>query len=126
MSAIKHELALALQEVGTIRPWFSDVDGFWVFSHTAYPTVDYMGDTPEDTITGYTRILEAFLCERLNGTVAGFVDQLTVGRGGKRVGAGRPIGSVKTPSLRISVPTDIANWLKGQPDHWEQVRKLMG
>jgi hypothetical protein len=33
------------------------------------------------------------------------------GRGGKRKGAGRPQGTKKEPTKRVSLPLDIADWI---------------
>jgi hypothetical protein len=52
------------------------------------------------------------------------VEKRTKGRGGKRKGAGRPKGTKKPPTRRISLPTDIADWIE-QPRAIPQLRQLI-
>lgn len=119
---IDKEFEKALTEIGEIKPWFSEPDGFYVFKHPAYPVVDYFGDTPELTIEGYKRILKEWIEERMDENIPEFVEKMTSGRGGARVGSGRP---KKEPTTQIRVPSDIARWLRSDPKHYEEIRRMM-
>ncbi len=119
---LEAEYREALSEIGEILPYWSEEDGFYIFQHPAYPTVDYVGDTPQATVKGYKRILKSFIRDRMMGNVAEFVDKMTSGRGGVRPNSGRPRN--KIPAIRIYVPKDIADWLQ-DPGHVDQIRALM-
>lgn len=123
----KHlETQKALQEIGVIEPWFSEEDGLYVFEHPAYPAVVYGHKNKEKAIQGYKKALEEFIEDRLSGNVADFVEAMTSGRGGKRDGAGRPVGTKKAAKKRIYLETDVADWLNSNPQNVEAVRqKLM-
>lgn len=121
---IKEHLKIALDEVGSIRPWFDKEFNNWIFSHPAYP-VEYAGDSQEEVLKGYPLYLHDFIEERLNNNLSPLTEKKTTGRGGKREGAGRPIGSTKESKLRIYLPEDIANWIKLHPEFINQVRRLM-
>jgi hypothetical protein len=107
---IKEHLKIALDEIGQIEPWFDKNYKTWVFSHPAYP-VEYGGLTKEDVVKNYPLYLHDFIEERLNDNLSEFTERNTTGRGGKRKGAGRPIGSNKEPKMRVSLPIDIATWI---------------
>ena len=119
---IEKEVQKALMEIGEIKPWFSDEYGFYVFKHPTYPVVDYVGDTPEETIEGYKRILKEWIQERINQNIPDFVEKMTSGRGGARPGAGRP---KKEETTQIRIPTDIATWLRADPSRYHKIRELM-
>lgn len=120
---INEHLAIALQEIGEIKPKFAkDVDA-WVFSHPKYP-VRYAGDSPEEVIQNYPLYLRDFIEERLNNNLAPSVEKKTRGKGGKREGAGRPKGTKKERKTRVYLPDDIASWIK-RPEAIPQLRKLM-
>lgn len=106
----KH-LKMALDEIGKIEPWFDEDVNAWVFEHPLYP-VGYAGNTSQEVIKNYPLHIREFLLERLNGNLNPLVERETKGHGGKRIGAGRPRGTVKTPTKQIRVPSDIADWLK--------------
>ena len=107
---IKHNLELALKEVGKIKPWFDDEVNAWVFSHDLYP-VEYGGDSKEEVIENYPLYLEEFIKHRLDDNLAENVEKRTKGHGGKRHGAGRPKGTV-TPKKRIYVTEEMYDLLK--------------
>ena len=120
---IEEHLKIALKEVGEIKPWFDEDVNAWVFGHRAYP-VEYAGESKEEVIQNYPKYLREFIRQRLNDNLAPSVEKKTKGRGGKRAGSGRPKGTKKTPTRRISVPVDIADWLD-QPSAIPQVRQLI-
>src|ERR1700730_10053938 len=99
---IKEHLKIALEEVGLIEPWFEKDYKTWVFSHPAYP-VEYSGDTREEVVKNYPLYLYDFIEERLNDNLSPFTEKRTSGRGGKRDGSGRPKGTVKEPTKRITL-----------------------
>lgn len=107
---IKEHLEVALKEVGSIEPWFDKEYKTWVFSHFAYP-VEYSGDTKEEVIKNYPLYLYDFIEERLNDNLSPSTERETTGRGGKRKGAGRPEGTKKEMTKRVTLPVDIANWI---------------
>ena len=107
---IKEHLVIALEEVGNIEPWFDKSYKTWVFSHSAYP-VEYTGDTKEEVIKNYPLYLQEFIEERLNNNLSEITEKKTKGRGGKREGAGRPVGTKKEPTERVTLPKDIAQWI---------------
>jgi hypothetical protein len=107
---IKEHLKIALEEVGVIDPWFDQKYKTWVFSNDAYP-VECSGDTKEEVISNYPKYLYDFIEERLNDNLSKITEKKTQGRGGKRERAGRPIGTKKEPTKRVSLPVDIADWI---------------
>lgn len=107
---IKEHLKIALQEIGKIKPWFDKPYKTWVFSHPAYP-VEYSGDSKEEVIKNYPIYLADFIEERLNENLSPITEKKTHGRGGKREGSGRPVGTTKEPTRRVSLPRDIADWI---------------
>lgn len=121
---IEKHYRMALAEIGDITPAFDEETGVWVFQHPLY-NMEGHGDTPESCIDTYKRWLKEFIAFRLQGRLAPQVEARTTGRGGYRVGAGRPKGSRKDPTLRISLPADIATWLQQDLSHQDQVRRLM-
>lgn len=60
---------------------------------------------------------------RLNNNLNPLTENKTKGHGGSREGAGRPKGTKKEPTKRVTLPNDIASWIV-QPQAIEQVRKL--
>jgi len=119
----KEHLRIALEEIGEIRPKFAnDVDA-WVFSHPKYP-VRYAGSSPEEVVKNYPLYLQDFIEERLNDNLDPAVEKRTKGKGGKREGSGRPIGTKKEKKTRVYLPNDIASWIK-QPESIPQIRKLI-
>lgn len=121
---IKEHLAIALKEIGKIKPWFdSDVDE-WVFNHSNYP-VEYGGDSPEEVIENYPKYLREFIKQRLNDNLNPLTEKKTKGHGGLREGAGRPKGSLKEEKERVSLPKDLAFWFKNDPQAISIVRKTM-
>lgn len=120
---IKEHLAVALEEIGEIKPKFAKDVGAWVFSHPKYP-VRYAGETSEEVIQNYPLYLQDFIEERLNNNLAPSVEKRTRGKGGKREGAGRPKGTKKEKKMRVYLPDDVAVWIK-QPESIPQVRRLI-
>ena len=52
---IKEQLAIALQEIGEIKPWFDPDVNEWIFSHPKYP-VEYGGESSKEVIENYQNI----------------------------------------------------------------------
>ncbi len=121
---IEKELKIALKEIGPITPWFDKAVNEWIFSSLLYPSVEYGGETKEEVIKNYALYLKDFIIERLKSNIEPQVEKTTKGRGGYKVGAGRPKGTTKEPTTRLSLPRDIAEWLKDK-SHLTQVRNLM-
>lgn len=120
---IEKELAIALEEIGEIKPVFDKRCKEWVFKHKLYP-VEYGGKTPEEVIKNYPLYLKEFINQRLDNNLASFVEKKTKGRGGYRPGAGRPKGTTLEPKLRVYLPEDVANWIR-VPEHLLMVRNLV-
>jgi hypothetical protein len=121
---IKEHLEIALMEIGEIKPWFDKEVNEWIFKHSDYP-VEYGGNTPHEVIKNYPKYLSEFIKHRLNANLNPLTEKKTKGHGGKRPGAGRPQGSVKETSQRISLPGDLVQWFKNNPQAIDQARKLM-
>lgn len=120
---IKEQLSIALQEVGKIKPWFDKDVNSWVLESKLYP-VGCSGGSQEEVIKKYPFYLEEFIKERLEDNLNPLVKKRTIGKGGKREGAGRPKEPYKEEKTRIYLPVDIAIWLK-QPGTIENIRNLM-
>lgn len=121
---VKAHLELALKEIGPIIPWFDNAVGEWVFSHPNYP-VEYGGESYKEVIDFYPKYLREFIKQRLNNNLNPLTEHKTKGHGGKREGAGRPLGSVKEEKIRISLPKDLASWFRFNPDAIDLARKTM-
>lgn len=121
---IKKHLNIALEEIGEIRPRFSKKFHAWVFSHKNYPDIEYVGDSSEEVIKNYPLYLREFIKHRLDNNIWGSVEKKTKGRGGRREGSGRPKGTKKPPTRRVSLPTDVADWIE-QPNSISQVREMI-
>ncbi|MFI5343238.1 MAG: hypothetical protein ACHQUC_03360 [Chlamydiales bacterium] len=121
---IKEHLKIALDEIGEIMPWYDRQFRAWIFSHENYP-VEYAGDSKEEVINNYPIYLRDFIEERLNDNLNPLTEEETTGRGGKREGAGRPLGSKKEHKKRIYLPDDVAEWFKKYPASIPQVRQLI-
>ncbi len=121
---IKQHLEIALKEIGQITPWYDRSFKNWIFSHPDYP-VEYAGDTKDEVIKNYPIYLYDFIEERLNDNLNSLIEKETKGRGGKREGAGRPVGTKKEQKSRIYLPTDLVSWFKQHPESIPQVRKLI-
>ncbi len=76
-------------------------------------------------IERYPLYIRQFIEHRLKGKLAPWVEKKTTGRGGKREGAGRPVGSSKAPTQIVRLPLDIATWIKSDPAHLQKVRRLV-
>lgn len=120
---IEENLKIALLEVGKIKPWFDKEFNNWIFSHPNYP-VEYAGDSEKEVIKNYPLYLHDFIEERLNNNLNSLTEKETKGKGGKREGAGRPIGTRKEVKKRIYVPADIANLLR-EPGMLDHLRGMM-
>lgn len=132
---IKEHLEIALNEIGEISPWYDRRFKNWIFSHSSYP-VEYAGNSKEEVIKNYPLYLRDFIEERLNNNLNPITEKETKGKGGKREGAGRPVGSKKEHKSRIYIVDDLCDWLrlpqhievlrvlKDHPDAWQQVNKI--
>jgi hypothetical protein len=121
---IKEHLEIALKEVGEIKPWFDEEVNEWIFSHPNYP-VEYGGESAQEVINNYPKYLREFIKQRLNDNLNPLTEKKTKGHGGKRIGAGRPKGTVKETKGRITLPEDLISWFKNDPEAIELVRKTM-
>jgi hypothetical protein len=121
---IKEHLEIALEEVGNIKPWFDEEVNEWIFSHPNYP-VEYGGESSKEVIKNYPKYLREFIKQRLNDNLSPLTEKKTKGHGGKRLGAGRPKGSVKEVKGRVSLPEDLVSWFKNDPKAIELARKTM-
>lgn len=119
---VKENLKIALEEIGKIEPWFDSEYDTWVFSHALYP-VEYSGDTKEEVIENYPVYLQDFIEERLKDNLSFVTESKTKGRGGSRIGSGRPKGTTKEVKKRVSLPSDIADWIV-MPDTILHLRAL--
>lgn len=121
---VDDHMQIALDEIGVIEPWFDEDVEAWVFEHPAYPE-SYGGESKEEVIERYPLYIRQFIEERLKGNLASFVEDCTTGRGGKRPGAGRPVGTIKAPTKRVSIASDLADWLKEDPSHELEAKELL-
>ena len=121
---IKKHLEIALAEIGKIKPIFNKKFNARSFRHKKYPDVEYFGDTREEVIKKYPLYLREFIRHRLDRNIWESVEKKTKGRGGKREGAGRPKGTKKEPTKRISLPKDVAEWFES-PNSIPRVRQLI-
>jgi len=119
---INEHLKIALEEIGQIEPWFDNDYKTWTFNHSLYP-VEYSGDTKEEVIKNYPLYLQDFIEERLKDNLSAITEKKTKGHGGRRIGSGRPLGTTKEPTKRISLPADIADWII-MPDTISHLRAL--
>jgi len=123
-SEIKKEIKIALSEIGTITPWLDKDFNAWVFSNPLYP-VECEGKSAEEVIEKYPKYLEVFIEYRMEGKLDIVNEKKTKGKGGIRVGAGRPKGSTKEPTKQSRIPADIATFMKEHPQAYGEIRKLM-
>lgn len=121
---IKEHLIIALNEIGEITPWFDKEVNEWVFSHANFP-VEYGGQSSEEVKKNYPKYLKEFIKHRLDDRLSPFTEKKTKGHGGKREGAGRPKGTTKEETMRITLPSDLALWFKQNPQSINLVRKTM-
>lgn len=121
---LDRELKLALEGIGPIKPWLDDETGEWTFEHPLYPE-SCSGATKQEVVRKYPLYLRQFIEHRMKKQLAPWVEAKTQGRGGYRVGAGRPKGTVKNPTRVMRLPVDIAIWLQEDPAHIQHVRKIM-
>lgn len=120
---IEKELTLALKEIGEIKPWYDSDLKDWVFAHPLYP-VECGGITREEVIENYPLYLKEFITQRIDQNLDPLVEKKTKGHGGYRKGAGRPKGTSKEETHRVSLPKHIAVWLMNK-NHISLVEKLM-
>ena len=121
---VDEQLKIAMAEIGEVTPWFDKRYKAWIFEHSLYPE-SYSGDSPEEVIKNYPLYIRQFIEHRMNGTLAPYIEAETRGRGGARLGAGRPPGRIKPITKTVRLPEDIVYWLKESPENIELVRKLM-
>ncbi len=122
---IEEHLKIALKEIGEIKPWFDKNFQTWIFYHDLYP-VEYSGDSKEEVISNYPLYLKEFIKHRLQEKLAPIMKKKTNGRGGERIGAGRPrkSESEEEQKVRIYLPQDIVNFLK-RPGVISSIRNLI-
>lgn len=121
---VKKHLDIALKEIGEIKPWFDkDVDE-WIFENRLYP-VEYGGKSSAEVVKNYPKYLREFIKHRLDDNLDPLTEKETKGHGGIREGAGRPKGSTKEATSRISLPVDLASWFRENPQAVELARKTM-
>lgn len=120
---LNKELKIALDEIGSIKPWFEKEVNAWIFEHPLYP-VRYAGNSSRDVVENFPKYLEVFIEHRMQGRIDAVNEKKTHGKGGARPGAGRPKGTIKEPTKQIRVPVDIADWLKS-PGIIPQVRNII-
>ena len=120
---IQKGLKIALEEVGEIVPKYNKQFKMWLFSHPLYP-VEYAGNSAEEVIENYQLYLREFIAHRLDGKLNPVTESETKGHGGCRKGAGRPLGTTKESTTRLSLPLDIAEWMR-EKSHWADIRKLI-
>lgn len=120
---LKEHLAIALKEIGKIIPKYSRKFRCWYFEHPLYPVL-YSGATKEEVVANYPLYLLDFIEERLKENLSPLIEKKTKGRGGYRIGSGRPKGSHKEKKTRIYLPLDIATWIQ-RPESIPQLRKLI-
>lgn len=121
---IDEHLKIAMNEIGEIKPWFDEDCQEWIFNHALYP-VEYGGKTAKEVIKNFPKYMKEFIKQRLNDNLADTVERRTFGHGGKREGAGRPIGTTKEPKISIRLPIDLAEWFMKNPTAIEMTRKIM-
>lgn len=121
---IKEHLEIAINEIGVIKPWFDEDVNEWIFSHSNYP-VEYGGESPEEVIKNYPKYLREFVKHRLNDKLNPLTEKKTKGHGGIRQGSGRPKGSTKEKTIRVTLPLDIAIWIT-EPHMIEHLRAIRG
>jgi hypothetical protein len=121
-NALDKAQAAALKTIGGITPWYEDDVTAWVFEHEAYPAVRAAGDSAEEVIQSYPLYLRDYLEEELKGNVSPLAaSTFSGGRGGKRLGAGRPRTGEKTGTVRL--PVYIVDWLK-TPENRQKLESL--
>ncbi len=120
---IDEQVKIALSEIGEIKPWFDKKFNAWIFEHPAYP-IGCEGNSSEEVIKKYPLYLRDFIVERLNDNLASFVEKATKGHGGKRMGAGRPTGTIKESTKQVRLPLDIAEWIKA-PGIISNIRQMI-
>jgi len=107
---INRHLALALKEIGDIKPWFSKEFKAWIFSHDFYP-VEYAGDTKEEVIQNYPLYVKEFIRHRLQGRLSPLMEKKTKGHGGRPEALDHH-KCIKEEKVRVYLPKDIADLLK--------------
>lgn len=121
---VKKQVKQVLDEVGEIKPLYDKKLKDWFFSHPSYP-IECGGSSPEEVIENYPKYVEEFVRHRLEDRLDEHVEKRTLGRGGKRPGSGRPLGSKSAePTKQIRVPLDIAEWIKS-PGMIKRIREMM-
>ena len=109
-SEIKHELNIALSEVGEIKPWFDKDFNAWIYSNPLYP-VECEGKSAAEVVKKYPGYLEVFIEHRMKGKLDPLNEKETIGKGGARPRVGKSKGGIKEPMKQIRVPLDIATWI---------------
>jgi hypothetical protein len=81
-----------------------------------------------EVLQNYPKYLREFIKQRLDDNLSPLTESKTTGHGGKREGAGRPKGTIKEPTRRLTLPAhiaDIAVWMRQHPEAIPEIRKLM-
>lgn len=123
-SEIKKEVKIALSEIGEIIPWFEKDFNAWIYSNELYP-VECEGKSSEEVIDKYPKYLAVFIEHRMEGKLDIVNEKKTTGKGGVRLGSGRPKGSIKEPTKQVRIPQDIASFMKEYPYAYTEIRKIM-
>ncbi|MDP1834897.1 MAG: hypothetical protein Q8K75_03115 [Chlamydiales bacterium] len=76
-------LALALQEVGEIKPWYDRKFKAWIYSYRLYPNVEYAGQSNREVIERYPLYLKEFIHHRLNESLSDVSERGTLGTAGR-------------------------------------------
>jgi hypothetical protein len=105
---IETHLQQALKEMKRINVVFDEECQEYAASHPYYPSILAPGNTPEEAQETFIRHLRIFIEQRLKSNLAPNVERMTSGRGGVRLGAGRP----KKDTTRVSIGSDLASWLR--------------
>lgn len=121
---IAEHLKIALNEVGEVKPWYDKEVDCWFFNHPNYP-VSCGEDSAEEVIQKYPLYLEEFIAHRLSETLSPLAENITRGKGGVRLGSGRPKGSTKEPTKQVRLPIDLAIWFQRDQNAINQVRDIM-
>ncbi len=81
---IKEEMAIAIAEIGNIKPWFSKEDQMFVFESPVYSRVMGAGNTVKEAVESYSRALYSFIEYRIKGKICKVVESDTIGTAGKQ------------------------------------------
>ena len=83
----------ALDKVGPVVPTLDTDTAAWVFESPHFPHLEAHGESADEVIALYPRLLEQHLQDLQAETVSDFILQATPNWGGHRPNAGRPRGN---------------------------------